>query len=141
LCAATDCHKCSLCCVNEHRPPNWVGPKCLASPPWPLSASPQRCVSAFARKAELLLFLGSMLSWARSCDEGPPGHQARVADFFEHGQAVEHLSQRPSILLWPMAANDAILFGHRVVPQLAAPLFPWYLSSIGSGLGRHGYDP
>ncbi|HJY92003.1 MAG TPA: hypothetical protein VNX23_02610 [Bradyrhizobium sp.] len=31
----------------------------------------------------------SMLSWARSDNEGPEGHQARVADFFEHGQGVE----------------------------------------------------
>jgi hypothetical protein len=61
-----------------------------------------------------------MLSWARSDNEGPPGHQARVADwFFVQGQAVEHLSKGPSIPLGPLAANDAIVFfGHHVDPPI-----------------------
>jgi hypothetical protein len=42
-----------------------------------------------------------MSSWARSCDAvHPEGHQAFLAHrVFVHGQAVNHLPQRPSIAL------------------------------------------
>jgi hypothetical protein len=45
-------------------------------------------------------------------DPTPKVAQAFVADrLFMQRQGVDHLPQRPSILLGPFAANDAVVFG------------------------------